>query len=431
MKKAEYIDSVLEQVRCKAVHDPLKRELETHIDEQTEAYIASGMTEGEAEEKAVETMGSPNETGIQLDRVHRPDHPLAMLLFIALFLAAGFIIYALLTKRNNFSYFNMSISAGIPLDSAQKYLMCIPIAAAVTLLFYFMDYTVFTRIPKTAYVIFSAVLFVGMELIFDREMSRRFVFYGTMLYAPLMCGVVYSMNGKGFKGFVLACFALVVPPVFINIYAPCISGAVMSGITALVIMTTAVSAGRFKLKKRTAYLFMYIPAALGTAGIIWLKLFRASEEYGLHFERDYIREILSHTQLFSQSGADYSQLSSSADAHLLTAVIADLGLIAGIAVTLIITAFPMIILILSSRVKNPFGRITAISISAVFVFQTVCYILANYGISTSYESYVTVPFLTNNPANMAVGAALTGIFMSVYRRRNIFPEQNIVKKTKA
>ncbi|MDE7288879.1 MAG: permease prefix domain 1-containing protein, partial [Oscillospiraceae bacterium] len=77
MKKSEYIEKVLEQVRCKSVHEPLERELEAHIDDQAEAFISVGLTEDEAEEEAVKTMGDAAETGVGLDAVHRPKFPMS------------------------------------------------------------------------------------------------------------------------------------------------------------------------------------------------------------------------------------------------------------------------------------------------------------------------------------------------------------------
>ena len=52
MKKIDYISAVLEQVRCKSAHEPLKQELEAHIDDQAEAFISAGLPESEAEDRA-------------------------------------------------------------------------------------------------------------------------------------------------------------------------------------------------------------------------------------------------------------------------------------------------------------------------------------------------------------------------------------------
>ena len=50
----------------------VEEELREHIRDQAEAYEAEGMFEEEALEKAVRDMGDPVETGVALDRIHRP-----------------------------------------------------------------------------------------------------------------------------------------------------------------------------------------------------------------------------------------------------------------------------------------------------------------------------------------------------------------------
>ena len=50
----------------------LERELRTHLEEQTEAYQAEGMTEDAAEAEAVRQMGDEEAVGLALDAVHRP-----------------------------------------------------------------------------------------------------------------------------------------------------------------------------------------------------------------------------------------------------------------------------------------------------------------------------------------------------------------------
>ena len=44
-----YLETAGAQVRWKRVRPALKRELRTHLEEQTEAYLAEGMTEDAAE----------------------------------------------------------------------------------------------------------------------------------------------------------------------------------------------------------------------------------------------------------------------------------------------------------------------------------------------------------------------------------------------
>lgn len=63
----EYLKSVCAEVRWRQAHDAVREELAAHIEDQTEAYMRSGMERETAERKAVESMGSPAETGLRLD----------------------------------------------------------------------------------------------------------------------------------------------------------------------------------------------------------------------------------------------------------------------------------------------------------------------------------------------------------------------------
>lgn len=79
-----YLETAGAQVRWKRVRPALKRELRTHLEEQTEAYLAEGMAEDAAEAEAVRQMGDAEAVGLALDAVHRPKKQTAILLFAGL-----------------------------------------------------------------------------------------------------------------------------------------------------------------------------------------------------------------------------------------------------------------------------------------------------------------------------------------------------------
>ena len=68
----EYLDSVCEQIRWKRAREGTVQELRTHLLDQTDAYLELGMDEDAAALESVRQMGDPVETGVLLDRIHRP-----------------------------------------------------------------------------------------------------------------------------------------------------------------------------------------------------------------------------------------------------------------------------------------------------------------------------------------------------------------------
>lgn len=92
MEVYEYLDQVEKQIRQEAVREEIRIELRQHIEDQTDFYQESGMSRKDAVEKAVEDMGDPVETGVQLDMVHQPQLDRKLMLTVALILAAEAIL---------------------------------------------------------------------------------------------------------------------------------------------------------------------------------------------------------------------------------------------------------------------------------------------------------------------------------------------------
>lgn len=434
MKKSEYIEKVLEQVRCKSVHEPLKRELEAHIDDQAEAFISVGLPEDEAEEEAVKTMGDAAETGVGLDAVHRPRFPMSAAIIAMLLMAVGFAVRTFVCRDFYFYYkYNFYETISIPLAIAA-------IAAG-----YFLDYTVFTKFPKIAYGVFFcglAAFCIMRGLSYGRETAGRMFFFGIMLLTPFICGFVWSMRGKSFGGFVISCLVTVIPPAFTALCIPCVSAAVLVGVSALTIMTYAVKNDFFRVKKSLAYRFMYIPAGIAAFLLAGLKIFidpsfiyyMLGDSNAVHrFNFGFVSynglwelpDLFKDVRWFG-SCLDIdlnSYLPAPTNQYLITAVLIRLGWAAGIAAALLLLALPTVMLIKTAKIKNVFGRMTALSAGIVFLFVTVSYVLANFGITSAISSICVPPFMTASPLNAISCGALLGIFMSAYGKKDIFPEK--------
>lgn len=99
MRLDEYLEIVSQQIRYAKIRSTVTEELKNHILDQAEAYEQCGALPEEALERAVREMGDPVETGVSLDRIHRPQMSwgivigigLISLLSIGLFYAVGII----------------------------------------------------------------------------------------------------------------------------------------------------------------------------------------------------------------------------------------------------------------------------------------------------------------------------------------------------
>lgn len=94
--RTEYLRIIEQQIRCKKAYPEIKRELEDHMNDQKQAYLEQGMTQEDAENRAVEEMGDPVLTGEALDQVHRPKTDwslIVMVIALSLFLQPLCIIF--------------------------------------------------------------------------------------------------------------------------------------------------------------------------------------------------------------------------------------------------------------------------------------------------------------------------------------------------
>ncbi len=138
-----YLDAVEAQIRWKRARTVAARELETHLEDQQEEFLAEGHPPEEAERLAVEDMGDPVAVGADLDRLHRPRPQWGMLgLTLALLLVGGWLRYAL-------------TRAGAPWDEDLDPLRCalsVVTGAAVLVGAYFLDVSRLLRWAKWVYI---------------------------------------------------------------------------------------------------------------------------------------------------------------------------------------------------------------------------------------------------------------------------------------
>ena len=95
----EYLKTLLEQIRCKKAWPYIRRELQEHIEDQIAENMHAGMDYEQAEKEAVRDMGDPVETGISLDRIHKPQIAWKLLLMVMLISAVGVLIHIMIARH--------------------------------------------------------------------------------------------------------------------------------------------------------------------------------------------------------------------------------------------------------------------------------------------------------------------------------------------
>lgn len=87
MKKEEYINSVIKQIKNSRAKAEIKSELASHIEDRIEYYKDSGYTYEQACEKAIEKMGPTTQIAIQMDKLYSTKFNTVLIILLVLFYA--------------------------------------------------------------------------------------------------------------------------------------------------------------------------------------------------------------------------------------------------------------------------------------------------------------------------------------------------------
>ncbi|WP_312476737.1 FtsW/RodA/SpoVE family cell cycle protein [Neobacillus sp.] len=90
-KKYIFLNEVTEQIKSKEAKKYVADELGYHLQEAKNLWLEKGLPEAEAEEKAIEQMGSPIKLGKQMNKLHKPKVDWFMIILLVTTLGLGFL----------------------------------------------------------------------------------------------------------------------------------------------------------------------------------------------------------------------------------------------------------------------------------------------------------------------------------------------------
>ena len=438
MNMHSYLEIVAEQIRCKRARSAVLEELQGHIEDQKQAYMADGMTGPEAEEEAVRQMGDPVETGTELDRVHRPKMDWLLLGVILLLSAAGLFLQWLTYQQPDSAY-----KAGEIWRQGRYLALGLVLMLGVCL----ADYTV---IGKHAFRLWLGA--VGLNVIgrylavSDFGMSYPFringVWSAPWLWNSLVllafAGVVWQSGRKGKKGLVKSGICLAVSAAGWLFSSG--SGFVASIFTLIgvILLIAGTAKGWFGGKVRP--LLMRLGTAVA-ATLLFVCI--ASWASGALGERDGYRadrtaawQSFSETSYYQDAREDMKDLAAADRAgedltgtqlewtrfearstFLWMYILRYLGAVPAVLLTLPAGLFLAFLFRIVFRQRNRLGFLLALAGTLFFSLQIIWYIGMNIGLFPVTEAYM--PFYTLGGSNLCVTGLYAGILLSVYRNSSV------------
>ena len=405
MDKKEYLEILAEQIRYKKALPMIEKELEDHMEDQKKDFLASGMTEKEAEAAAFMEMGDPVAVGVDMDRIHRPKMAWGLILLTGALYLAGMIFRYLLYDRSGL---------GIYIANSWVYYV---LAFVVMIGVCYVDYS---RIGEKAreltvglFLILMAGIWFGGTVV---NGSFGWISVGGMmilnvrvlvyLFLPLYGAILYRYRGQGYE-VIWKAAAWMLPAVVVVFYANSLMLALLLCVFSMVI-----------------FLLLY-------AGMVW--------KFGAVYQKErlqmllppYGEEISAVMEPLRSAAANSHMVGSSAQAmkglemygdrdFLFTYILSFCGILTAVLFISLIAVLLFYLLKHTLRQRNQAGRIMGLGCTVVLVGRLVIYLLGNLGLQPYGDGYC--PFLSTGGSSAVVTGILLGLLFSIYRYQNIAKE---------
>ena len=452
MRREEYLYTLTEQIRCKMARGTIEQEINDHIEDQKAEFLSEGMSQTEAEEAAVREMGDPVEVGLEMDRIHRPTMAWGMIALIVGLSLAGYLLRSVMYqtilgieqsagKTEDLFWVGTSLSWHTPLE-----LPALLLGLVLMIGICYMDYTRIAVYAKPILIAYQVLLFIGLQVAGAQvNGSKRYIIIGNIglnlidllwLTIPLFAAVLYSYRGQGYRGILKAILWMIIPSYFLFIRSQSLIAAMILVLVYCVVLAAAVYKGWFQVCKKAVLtgigaVVVLIPVLL--AGGLWCfgKAYQKERiaaifsigDYAVDFPRvNMIREMISGSSAF-HGNPQFKELLTSVDGsvHLLASVVAAYGILAGILLVLCLVVLILRFAKISLNQKNQLGMVMGTGCTALFLIQTVVFILENLG-GVVGNMGIYCPFFGTGRSGMMTSYILLGLLLSICRYQKTAPE---------
>lgn len=435
-----YAEKVCEQIRWKKAHPAVAQEIEDHLTDQKNAYLAAGDSESIAEEKALLQMGDPVSVGAALDQTHKPAPQWGMIGLVLLLFVLGGIIQTLLLK---------TIPAGndaLATRFAQVLFVFLPLSLATFVGMYFLDFSFFGKHP---YVLPLGLLMVDLaaHLFGVFYGGKKWLTLGSFALSPLalsllfplaFCGLFYRLRSQGRKGYLISGVLAAVFCLFLS-YCHTFSGVLTFVFSVGVLMLIAAKKEWFGKKNQTILLLLFL---LVVVCLIVLLMFYAPFRYQFAFRARTIflpnsdvagdgyvpaqlRAAISHS-VFLGKGKDIVGISPILieipgmlrSDYLLTYLTYHYGWAVSGGLVLLLAVFLGLGFRKALKQKSIFGQMVSLTILCTFTAEILLYILANLGVWLIAP--IALPFLSYGATALLINMALAGVLLSVFRTGEVY-----------
>ncbi|ENM7974679.1 FtsW/RodA/SpoVE family cell cycle protein [Listeria monocytogenes] len=402
----EYLGKVIAKVKSKQAHSMIKKELSNHLEELSHSFQKRGLSLEDADKKAMQEMGDPSAVGKNMNQLHKPRMDWLLIALFILLAGIGFLpLMSDVVSPNSFFI--------------KKQIVWLALAILALIGFLFFDYRKLKNLWMYFYaadlILFFTPFLVGVSLTGG---GRWVSLGGIMIDSPAISLFLFFLAWAGiftkvtdFKGWKKLVMLLIL------FWAPVISYTMINRLVFSIIYFLCVLVMSIFYYRRNRFA---IKVALGNllVGIIFIStmILKFSSSY-LSDNLISVKAILSQAGWFGKGLHNNLTIPEAHTDFVFPFLVYSFGWVFGIFLCLLLLVFILRISLNAFKTKDLFGRLLTIGGAVLFTVPAFWNILMGLGIVPIMV--VPLPFISYGGSMLLVYAALLGLILNVYRRKDI------------
>ncbi|EJM0234573.1 FtsW/RodA/SpoVE family cell cycle protein [Listeria monocytogenes] len=402
----EYLGKVIAKVKSKQAHSMIKKELSSHLEELSDSFQRRGLSIEDADKKAMQEMGDPSAVGKNMNQLHKPRMDWLLIALFILLAGIGFLpLMSDVVSPNSFFI--------------KKQIVWLALAILALIGFLFFDYrklkNLWMYFYAAALILFFTPFLVGVSLTGG---GRWVSLGGIMIDSPAISLFLFFLAWAGiftkvtdFKGWKKLVMLLIL------FWAPVISYTLINRLVFSIIYFLCVLVMSIFYYRRNQFA---IKVALGNllVGIIFIStmILKFSSSY-LSDNLISVKAILSQAGWFGKGLHNNLTIPEAHTDFVFPFLVYSFGWVFGIFLCLLLLVFILRISLNAFKTKDLFGRLLTIGGAVLFTVPAFWNILMGLGIVPIMV--VPLPFISYGGSMLLVYAALLGLILNVYRRKDI------------
>lgn len=443
---SKFVEKVLQPIKYQKIHPHIAREIEDHLEFLKEDYREEGLEEEEAYKRAIAEMGDATIIGKALHKIHKPKMEWSILILIAALISISCTILYLW----NGHYAGHAYAHNVHI----KQMIFVAVGVILVSSLYFLDYRSY---EKWGIAIWCLGHFILVWILFSNVTINgvsRWIRIGPVILSGYGLGRLFLM--MGYVGIIHRWGNMSVKRRFVIGLLPFLPlgliakgnlfDAVIMGSMFLAIITFYITSKGFKGNK-LKWLSMLYGGVVAGGGLLSFMLFHDNpyrnqrmltfinpeiDPSGAGYMYVVMKRLRESARFIGDSGFNiidgYLPLGGASSDLIFTFIVAKLGWLTGGILIMILLVVIFRLYVAAWQVHEAYGRLICLSIASLFTLQITFNICMNLGylpITTS-----NLPFVSYGGSAMVTDMMMIGIFLSIYRKKDILDTPYPFKKDK-